>query len=792
MAKLTTKSKKTGTKVKKSTAKKIAKKRTSRVANVAKLQSYRLNPLTALIAASLVAILGFVLWRVFAATSDQPAPAGSTATCGANVAPYTYKVPFGDSPWNIPACNLPVLANDQATAVNYGKRLYNYAQAWNASSPYWQGDAKDGNVFTYMGKTGIAAQKGKVMTQFGLAGDANDFSTPIYYANASTAKRQIKICNDANCNPSNLDKNQCFDVTDLTCMVPDLAIPFDSSWRPSGDADGDPFNNAGDREMIIIDTATGYSYELWQVDIYGGSCLAGRTFLYALAGKNPDSRLCVGGAITIRDKDGKQASIYGYNQGLTDSRGMGIENTAMIVTPEEVAAGEIRHALTMEIFNVMYGPDCGAQISNKIDPSIVNKACGTAVAPAGKFEWRAATDASRLGQCDVQVNQLADFNTKQTFRQLLTPDKTIPEGMRFKINNTDAEIDAWIAGRADLKADPVKAKTARIFAVALRDYGVIPGDQTCYGAGITIAGAANPDAKTRWAQLGIKDASSQNLLDGLFRENNIIALDPPVSTCVDGTTTQFYCKWTKSIYPNVTLPPTTTTTVTNAPLPNVPPIVTITSISSSTILPADTSTPMAVTATDSDGIAKVEFYNGTTKLGEDITEPYSIDLFKLAGPTATLKAVATDKKGLQGASAAITVKVASSGAPAPTTSTVTPPPCNPADKTVTCTSGGAQASIIPTNPANLSAALNINMSIWRYDLTLKWDASTGGGGIKEYIIARNGVDVGKSTTPSFVDTTVESNTLYLYAVTAVGLNGNRSLPAVYAATPKCTWIFCSL
>jgi len=538
----------------------------------------RLSPFHRLVAAEVVIgalAIGFIIFYTRAATTvtTSPTPTSSVAQCGKTVANYSYKVPFGDSPWNTPVCNLPLFAKDKAVAENFGKRFYEYATAWNASSQYWQDR--------------VPEQKGKIMTQFGLAGDEQDYSTPIYHANASTPKRQFKMCNADSCYPSNLDSAACVQYDNVDCMAPNTAIPYEPSWRASGDADGNPSNNAFDKEMIIIDDTTGYSYELWGVDPYGGTCFAGRTLWYSLSNKNPDSRVCVASVRTLRDKDGKQASIYSYNQGVVDGRGLGIQNTAMIVTPEEVQAGEIRHALTMEIFTAMYGPDCGAQIGKTVDASIVNKTCGYAVAPAGKFEWRAAKDVSRLEQCQAQADQLANFTTKQTFRQLLTPDKTIPEGMRFKLVMTDAQLDTWINSRADLKADPQKAKTARIFAVALRDYGWIPGDQTCYGAGITIAGSANPDAKAKWASLGIKDASSQNLLDGLFKADNIQALDPPVNTCLDGTTTQFYCQWVTSKYINASTQPTNTIAPTSTPSPQITP----TPVPSATSRPSLSPTP---------------------------------------------------------------------------------------------------------------------------------------------------------------------------------------------------------
>ena len=503
-------------------------------------------------------VVSFWIFGKSLAAGPTP-PTGSTVTsCGARVSNYTYKVPFANSPWNTPTCDLPVYGNSQTAAAEWGKKLFNYAQAWNASSADFQ-------------KT-VPQQKGRFMTQFGLAGDQNDYSTPIYHANASTPRKKIRMCDAATCYPSNLDRANCYDVSDLACMAPETSIPFDNAWNPSGQTDTNYGDDANDREMIIIDDVTGYVYGIGQLDRTGLSCIGGRELIYNLAGKDPGNRLCVGGASTIRDKDGKQANINTYNQGVTAERGMGIQNAAMIVTPEEVKAGEIRHALTMEIYSTAFGPTCTAAQLAKNDPAVVGKTCGFAVAPATTVEWGAAKDISRSESCTEAANLIADFNTKQTFRQLITVDKTIPEGMRFKITSSDVDISNWINSRADLKADARKAETARIFAVALREYGWIVGDTTCYGAGFTTAGAANPAAKKIWTEdLGLKDKTSQSLLDGLFTENNIVALDPPINTCLNGTTTKFFCAWTSSTYPKTDSASTTTPSPTPAPAPTPAP-----------------------------------------------------------------------------------------------------------------------------------------------------------------------------------------------------------------------------
>jgi M6 family metalloprotease-like protein len=70
---------------------------------------------------------------------------------------------------------------------------------------------------------------------------------------------------------------------------------------------------------------------------------------------------------------------------------------------------------------------------------------------------------------------------------------------------------------------------------------------------------------------------------------------------------------------------------------------------------------IATIANDVDGaLAKVEFYNGTTRLGESTTAPYSFAIANAAIGTYTLTAKATDDLGQSTTSSAITVTVAGS------------------------------------------------------------------------------------------------------------------------------------
>ena len=68
---------------------------------------------------------------------------------------------------------------------------------------------------------------------------------------------------------------------------------------------------------------------------------------------------------------------------------------------------------------------------------------------------------------------------------------------------------------------------------------------------------------------------------------------------------------------------------------------------------------LAATASDADGtVARVEFFNGTTKLGEDTSAPYTLQWNVGAAGTYVLTARATDNAGATKTSIAVTVTVA--------------------------------------------------------------------------------------------------------------------------------------
>ena len=102
---------------------------------------------------------------------------------------------------------------------------------------------------------------------------------------------------------------------------------------------------------------------------------------------------------------------------------------------------------------------------------------------------------------------------------------------------------------------------------------------------------------------------------------------------------------------------TSTTSAALSVLVNAAPTVTLTAPASGTVVTAPTVVSLAATASDSDGtIAKVEFFRGTTKIGQALAAPYQLNWTPPAG-TYTLTAKATDDQGAVTVSAPATLVV---------------------------------------------------------------------------------------------------------------------------------------
>jgi len=136
----------------------------------------------------------------------------------------------------------------------------------------------------------------------GYADTRNDYDHPIYFAKASDPKYTVHCSFSDNWGPCEIDG--------ATVRVP-------SDARPAAGDDG---------HLAVIDQATGWEYDFWQVQSISGT----------------------GGILT--------ASYAGKTSTGPNSTGLGSDATAAgfglaagIIRPQELAAGEIDHALFMVV-----------------------------------------------------------------------------------------------------------------------------------------------------------------------------------------------------------------------------------------------------------------------------------------------------------------------------------------------------------------------------------------------------------------------------------------------------------
>src|SRR5690606_17602981 len=122
--------------------------------------------------------------------------------------------------------------------------------------------------------------------------------------------------------------------------------------------------------------------------------------------------------------------------------------------------------------------------------------------------------------------------------------KMVPRGSRLVIDRTDAEIQQWLDSRG---YSGRLRETARIFAVALRDYGLIQLDTTGGPATIQVSGGRNPETAAGWRALGI-EGDGLDFLDGLVTSSNIRVLEAATNHCDHGLS-KLFCHASDISYP---------------------------------------------------------------------------------------------------------------------------------------------------------------------------------------------------------------------------------------------------
>lgn len=449
----------------------------------------------------ILAVIGTILLRLsFANTTTS-----STANCGKQVTPYNYEVPFGNAVWNQPVCNLPRFAQ----SADYANRFFEWGNINDGSAA---ADIRNGRISTDPGFP-------KTPTPGDPDGLGTLYTTEIYYASTATTEKKVSSI----LYPSNLDgekwnSNEALPKPGYLSQHPDTPMPWNPAWKTA---------RGSDNHMIILDDRPGKEgtiYSLWGYNV--GGCISDAIFF--------PNRVC---GMAIRIGRGYDGNVIDYrtHEGYTKDRGVGLSPFATLTTADEVAAGEIRHALGVSIPNPAFGPECtSTQLQQPVNWNVVGKQCGTAVAPASKFEWKQTFTTPFMNE---------------PFKSIYTQDKSIPEGMRFALDITYDQIEDWIDSRADFANDKRRADTARVFARALKDYGMMVVDTNAGRFSVQTEGGINPASATKWNNLAMGPTYKDDLLDGLITASNVYVVDPPDLTCLDKPSpSKFYCDWTDAQY----------------------------------------------------------------------------------------------------------------------------------------------------------------------------------------------------------------------------------------------------
>lgn len=288
---------------------------------------------------------------------------------------------------------------------------------------------------------------------------------------ASTSYANL-LYNDAPDRPGNFNlsfDDYTYPVYEVTSGLPQYTVQLSTNW---GNMDGhtmpwDPSWQPApgtDAQVIVIDPASGYEWDLFKVSV--------NTATQTISATN--ANLIQRGLDAGTGSD--PASYFTKENGFRPSRGIGIQYLAMLVRPEEITQGSIPHALSMPIRNT--------------DGT-------TYVAPATKLEHNTGIPG-------------------------------IPEGTRFALQVTDAEIEQWISTLPSGLSLSAR-NAARTIAHALRDYGWFITD-TAGSAPFQFE--ARVSAGSEWDALGLGTQTlggkeyPRDLLDGLITSDRIYTLVP--------------------------------------------------------------------------------------------------------------------------------------------------------------------------------------------------------------------------------------------------------------------------
>ncbi len=214
-----------------------------------------------------------------------------------------------------------------------------------------------------------------------------------------------------------------------------------------------------------------------------------------------------------------------------------------------------------------------------------------------------------------------------------------------------------------------------------------------------------------------------------------------------------------------------------------PPTVSLTSPLAGSTFSVPATITINANAADTDGtIAKVEFYRGTTKLGEDLTAPYSYTWTGATVGTYSLTAKAIDNIGATATSAAVSIIVTDNAAP---TVSLTAPAAGaiftiPATVTISANAADPDGTVAKVEFYAGSTKVG-------EDLIAPYSYSWTGAAAGTYSITAKAIDnQGKATTSSARSITVAGNAGPIVSITSPTTGATFSAPATINITANAT------
>jgi GH18 family chitinase/chitodextrinase len=204
---------------------------------------------------------------------------------------------------------------------------------------------------------------------------------------------------------------------------------------------------------------------------------------------------------------------------------------------------------------------------------------------------------------------------------------------------------------------------------------------------------------------------------------------------------------------------------------NPPPTVSITSPANNAAFTPGSTITINASASDNGSVTKVEFFQGSTKLGEDLTSPYTYSWASVAAGTYSLTAKATDNQSSSTVSSAVTITVGN----ASPTATITSPANN-----ATFTTGSTitiNATAVDTDGTVAKVDFYNGSTLLGSDNTSPYSYSWASVAAGSYVLTAKATDnLGATGTSAAVNITV-GNSIPTVSITSPANNASFSAPA---------------